>query len=172
MAKMFEELQIWQKARELVKTIYKFSLSAPFKKDYSLSDQTRRSSVSVMSNIAEGFERGSNTEFIQFLYIAKGSAGEVRTQLYIAWAGIAIDQFLRSSGSISANIAEGFGRRQGKEYLHYLIVARGSTTETLNWLIKCVDIGWMTQEKFKVMESTIEEILKMLNKMIGQKMTC
>jgi four helix bundle protein len=83
-----------------------------------------------------------------------------------------IDQFLRSSGSISANIAEGFGRRQGKEYLHYLIVARGSTTETLNWLIKCVDIGWMTQEKFKVMESTIEEILKMLNKMIGQKMTC
>lgn len=103
-----------------------------------------------------------------FLALMKEIEGFPKTRA----AGIVIDQFLRSSGSISANIAEGFGRRQGKEYLHYLIVARGSTTETLNWLIKCVDIGWMTQEKFKVMESTIEEILKMLNKMIGQKMTC
>jgi len=85
MAKMFEELQIWQKARELVKAIYKLSMTDKFKKDYSLVDQIRRSSVSIMSNIAEGFERGSNTEFIQFLYIAKGSAGEVRTQLYIAY---------------------------------------------------------------------------------------
>src|SRR4030065_2762694 len=85
MAKMFEELQIWEKARELVKAIYKLSMTDKFKKDYSLVDQIRRSSVSIMSNIAEGFERGSNTEFIQFLYIAKGSAGEVRTQLYIAY---------------------------------------------------------------------------------------
>src|SRR4030066_1116208 len=93
MAKMFEELQIWQKARELVKAIYKLSMTDKFKKDYSLVDQIRRSSVSIMSNIAEGFERGSNTEFIQFLYIAKGSAGKVRAQLYAA-----LDQEYLSNG--------------------------------------------------------------------------
>ena len=58
-------------------------------------------------------------------------------------ARIIIDQILRACSSISANIAEGFGRRKGKEYLHYLIISRGSTTETLNWLIKCLDIGWI-----------------------------
>ena len=82
---------------------------------------------------------------------------------------IIADQVLRSCGSISASIAEGFGRRQGKEYLHYLIVARGSTTESLNWLIKCFDIGWLTKEASREREETIQEIMKMLNKMIGQK---
>lgn len=84
-------------------------------------------------------------------------------------ARIVINQLLRSCSSISANIAEGFGRKQGKEYLHYLIIARGSTTETLNWLIKCSDIGWMNKEIFTKRESTVEELMKMLNKMIGQK---
>jgi four helix bundle protein len=84
-------------------------------------------------------------------------------------ARVVIDQIIRSCGSISANIAEGFGRRKGKEYLHYLIIARGSTSETLNWLIKCVDIGWIDKGKFNIRESLIEEIMKMLNKMIGQK---
>ncbi len=84
---------------------------------------------------------------------------------------VVIDQLLRSCGSISANIAEGFGRRQGKEYIHYLIVARGSTTETLNWLIKSRDVGWINKEEYTLLESTIEEIMKMLNKMIGQKMS-
>ncbi len=84
---------------------------------------------------------------------------------------VVIDQLLRSCGSISANIAEGFGRRRGREYVHYLIVARGSTTETLNWLIKCFDLKWMDEEIFKLREDVIEEILKMLNKMVGQKMS-
>lgn len=79
---------------------------------------------------------------------------------------IVTDQLLRSCGSISANIAEGFGRRQGKEYLHYLIISRGSTTETLNWLIKCHDIGWMDKEIFLKREATVEELMKMLNLMI------
>jgi four helix bundle protein len=84
MAKSFEEMAVWQRARELVKFIYLITKNKDFCKDFSLTDQIRRAAVSVMSNIAEGFERGSNAEFIQFLYIAKGSCGEVRTQLYAA----------------------------------------------------------------------------------------
>ncbi len=84
-AKSFEELNIWQNARELVNLIYEFTKGGRFSRDYSLIDQIRRASVSIMSNIAEGFERGSNKEFIQFLYIAKGSCGELRSQLCIAF---------------------------------------------------------------------------------------
>ena len=84
MPKSFEELPVWQKSRELVNYVYKLTRRDAFSRDFSLVDQIRRASASVMSNIAEGFERGSNTEFIQFLFIAKGSAGETRTQLYIA----------------------------------------------------------------------------------------
>ncbi|MCX8031574.1 MAG: four helix bundle protein [Thermodesulfovibrionales bacterium] len=85
MPKNFEELPVWQKSRELVNYIYSLTRKDVFNRDFSLVDQIRRASASVMSNIAEGFERGSNAEFIQFLYISKGSAGEVRTQLYIAF---------------------------------------------------------------------------------------
>jgi four helix bundle protein len=84
MAKSFEELPVWQKARELVKYIYRITKKEAFSKDFTLVDQIRRASTSVMNNISEGFERGSNTEFIQFLYISKGSAGETRTDLYVA----------------------------------------------------------------------------------------
>jgi four helix bundle protein len=80
----FEDLNVWQRSRELVKLIYELTKNKLFKRDYSLVDQIRRSSISVLSNVAEGFERGSNKEFIQFLYIAKGSCGEVRSQLYVA----------------------------------------------------------------------------------------
>jgi four helix bundle protein len=80
----FEDLEIWQKAMDLVDIIYDFTYKQQFNKDYALKEQIRRAVISISSNIAEGFERGSNTEFIQFLFIAKGSSGEVRTQLYIA----------------------------------------------------------------------------------------
>jgi four helix bundle protein len=80
----FEEITAWQVARELVREIYKVTSSGDFAKDYGLKDQVRRAAVSVVSNIAEGFERGGNKEFIQFLYLAKGSCGEVRTQLYLS----------------------------------------------------------------------------------------
>lgn len=80
----FEEVEAWQKARELTRTVYACSGRGAFAKDFALRDQIRRAAVSVMSNIAEGFERGGSAEFSQFLAIAKGSAGEVEAQLYVA----------------------------------------------------------------------------------------
>src|SRR6266480_7734999 len=82
--KCFEELHVWQEARKLVKEIYKAAKQRGFARDFGLRDQIQRAATSTMSNIAEGFERGSKREFIQFLYIAKGSNGEVRSQLYVA----------------------------------------------------------------------------------------
>ena len=80
----FEDIEAWKKSRVLVKEIYHITSSAELSRDFGLKDQIRRAVVSVMSNIAEGFERGGNKEFRQFLSLAKGSAGEVKSQLYIA----------------------------------------------------------------------------------------
>jgi len=79
----FEDLEIWKEARILVDEVYKLSSSEKLKKDFGLNDQIQRSAVFIMNNIAEGFERDSNKEFISFLFFAKGSAGEVRSMLYI-----------------------------------------------------------------------------------------
>jgi len=81
----FEDIQVWQKARELVKSIYyATSGTYSFKQDFSLKDQIRRAAISVMSNIAEGYARRSDKAFANFLHIAHGSAAEVQSQLYIA----------------------------------------------------------------------------------------
>lgn len=80
----FEDMIAWQKARALVSTIYTISENGRFARDFGLRDQIRRASVSIMSNLAEGFERGSIREFHQYLVIAKGSCAEVRSQLYVA----------------------------------------------------------------------------------------
>jgi four helix bundle protein len=80
----FEDIKAWQAARDLVSAIYRVTAQGQFAKDFGLRDQVRRASVSVMSNIAEGFERSSDREFRRFLYIAKGSAGEVRSHLFVA----------------------------------------------------------------------------------------
>lgn len=79
--KDFEELAIFQKARELSKKIYPVTNKDGFKSDYRFVQQIRAAAGSIMDNIAEGFERGGNKEFLNFLYIAKGSCGEVRSQL-------------------------------------------------------------------------------------------
>lgn len=78
----FEDIPVWQMARRLVNDLYR--VTKDFGKDFSLIDQLKRSSYSIVLNIAEGFERGSNKEFANFINIAKGSAGEVRAILYLA----------------------------------------------------------------------------------------
>ncbi|QEP44631.1 four helix bundle protein [Ectothiorhodospiraceae bacterium BW-2] len=88
----FEDIEAWQKARELTKAIYALSNDGQFARDFGLRDQIRRASVSIMSNIAEGFGRGGNKEFIQFLSTAKGSASEVQAQLYVALDATHINQ--------------------------------------------------------------------------------
>ena len=80
----FEDLIAWQKARELTKEIYEISSQEPFNKDFGLRNQIQRAAVSIMANLAEGFERGKRTEFHQFISIAKSSCAEVRSHLYVA----------------------------------------------------------------------------------------
>lgn len=80
----FEDLIAWQKARVLTGEIYKLTQQPPFTRDFALSNQMQRSAVSVMANIAEGFERNRPGEFYQFLTIAKASCAELRSHLYIS----------------------------------------------------------------------------------------
>src|SRR6266436_6446725 len=91
--KRFEEIESWKKARELTKRVYKISSTATFAKDFGLRDQIRKASVSIMSNIAEGYDRSGTGEFVQFLATAKGSAAEVRCQLYVALDQAYIDYY-------------------------------------------------------------------------------
>ena len=108
----FEELPCWQLARKLTNEFYSLSSSGQMSKDYSLRDQMRRSVVSIMSNVAEGFERNGNREFIQFCYIAKASAGEFRSQLYVAHdiGYLEEDQFLLLK-SLSEETSRSIGGR-------------------------------------------------------------
>ncbi len=78
----FEDIEVWKKARALRREIYLQTKTGDFAKDFELKNQIRRAALSITANIAEGFERGGNREFIQFLAVAKGSCGEVRDQLY------------------------------------------------------------------------------------------
>ncbi len=80
----FEEIQAWQKARDVALLIYKITADEHFAKDWGLKDQIRRASVSIMANIAEGHGRRTNVEFANFLNIARGSAAEVQSHLYVA----------------------------------------------------------------------------------------
>ena len=82
-----EDLLIWQESRILVKNIFLITSTDKYSKEFFLKDQIKRSAVSVMSNIAEGYGRGGNKEFVQFLYIANGSLSELKSQLYIISKG-------------------------------------------------------------------------------------
>jgi four helix bundle protein len=114
----FEDLIAWQKARELTKTIYSLCRSSNLAKDFSLKDQLQRSAVSIMSNIAEGFERGSASEFHRFLTIAKASSAELRSQLYVALnvgyvSKEIFNQLMKSSEEVS-NVIGGLRVSVGK----------------------------------------------------------
>jgi four helix bundle protein len=80
----FEDLEAWRFSRELTKTVYSLTRQEPINRDFGLVDQIRRAATSAMTNVAEGFERGSNKDFVKFLFISRGSAGEVRSLLYVA----------------------------------------------------------------------------------------
>jgi len=80
----FEELECWQEARDIVNSVYRVCSVNGLRKDYSLVDQIKRTAISIMANIAEGFSRKGNKEFIQFLFIAKASAAELQSHLYVA----------------------------------------------------------------------------------------
>ncbi len=108
----FEDLEVWIKSRAFAKLIHEISSKGTFSKDYSLKDQINRSAGSIMDNIAEGFERGGNREFIQFLFISKGSSGEARSQLYRALDKNHIEQsefdFLKTKSIEISNQLSGF----------------------------------------------------------------
>lgn len=111
----FEDLICFSKARDLTKSIYR-----EFKdcKDYGFKDQITRASVSVLSNIAEGFERGTKNEFLNFLYIAKGSAGEVRAQLYVAldvgYLNLETFKYLNNLASECSRLIQSFSEKVKK----------------------------------------------------------
>ncbi len=110
MFKSFEEIESWKMGRELAKEIYLITNRAPFSMDWALRDQIRRASISIVSNIAEGFERNSKAAFANYLSIAKASAGELRAQLYLA-----MDQLYISENEFNriSNMAHDVGRLIG-----------------------------------------------------------
>jgi four helix bundle protein len=106
----FEDLAVWRDARKLVACVYSITGKGFLSKDFGLKDQLQRATVSIMSNIAEGFERGNKKEFVRFLIIAKSSAGEVRSLVYVAYDVYYINDdifkiMLDSVTSISRQIA-------------------------------------------------------------------
>ncbi|MCK4225938.1 four helix bundle protein [candidate division WOR-3 bacterium] len=112
--KRFQDIESWKKSRELVREIYTISREGEFSKDWGLKDQIRRAAVSIMSNISEGFCRQTDKEFIQFLYIARGSASEVQSQLYVAYDLSYINEetfnTLLDGTEVIANLIGGFIR--------------------------------------------------------------
>ena len=124
----FEDLEIWKRALKVTKEIYDLISEKKFSRDFALVDQIKRAIISVSSNIVEGFEKNNNNEFIRFLKIAKGSAGEVRNQLYIALvigyisqqAFNQINQELEDlAGQIGGFIIYLDSKRKNKEFLNH-----------------------------------------------------
>lgn len=102
----FEDIETWQRARELTRIVYQVTQVSHFSRDFGLKDQIRRASMSIMSNITEGFERDGDKEFQQHLAVAKGSVGEVKAQLYVALdAGLISDDQFHNTYRIADEVA-------------------------------------------------------------------
>ena len=122
--KKFEELEVWKKARRFSRKIYAVTRLKEFGNDYALRDQMRRASISIVSNIAEGFSRRGNKEFIRFLDIARASSAEVQAQLYIA-----LDQEYFSEATFNDLYASADEiSRMTKGLMNYLEQSRKSLT--------------------------------------------
>lgn len=115
-AMRFEELDVWQKAKELTSLIYRLSASGTFARDFGLRDQMRRAAVSNMSNIAEGFESQTQAIFIHYLARAKGSAGELRAQLYVA---LEQEYMTKEEFQSAFSLAETCSKKLAR-FIHYL----------------------------------------------------
>jgi four helix bundle protein len=109
----FEDLDAWKIARELTREVYRITSVDRFSRDFGLKDQIRKASVSIMSNVAEGFERDGNREFCNFLSVGKGSAGEVQSQLYVGLDQDYITrddfEFIYSKAKESGRVIAGLG---------------------------------------------------------------
>jgi len=136
----YEDMKVWQLGRKLVTTIYALTLASDFAKDFGLKDQIRRSAMSIPSNIAEGFERNGNKEFIHFLYIAKGSAGELRTQLMLS---LDLNYISLSSFKSALNEIEEVSRTL-KGFIDYL-KRSGYTGEKYSTKVSEADAPYLTQ---------------------------
>ena len=121
----FEDLEVWKSARILANRIYDLTDGAAFSKDFGLKDQIRRAAVSVLSNIAEGFDRETDADFRHFLSIARGSASEVRAQLYVALDRRYIDE---TSFRESAGQCQGLSRKISN-FIQYLKQSRRERSE-------------------------------------------
>jgi four helix bundle protein len=119
----FEELQVWQEARALMNAIYRASRLKPFSGDHDLKSQIRRAALPTMTNIAEGFERGTQKEFVQFLNFAKGSNGEVRSQL---WAALDLQYLTRPQFDVLCEQTKKLSRRLAS-FIRYLETCRMKT---------------------------------------------
>lgn len=107
----FEDLKAWQKARELTNEVYRLGKQSPLNKDFGLKDQLQRAAVSVMANLAEGFERVHRAEKLQFWNVAKASAGEVKSLLYVvgdnALADVPTSERLRGLAAEASRLIAG-----------------------------------------------------------------
>lgn len=138
----FEDLEVWQKARILNKNVYEIINGRQFSKDYRLREQMNGSCGSIMDNLAEGFERGGTKEFVYFLGVAKGSAGEVRSQLYRA-----LDR-----------------KYIGNEKFNDLYKMAEQISRMINGLISYLNKTKYRGEKFKVKEALSEYIANQVEK--------